>query len=631
MTHEPRPEKSAPRGKALAALTIGALGVVYGDIGTSPLYAIKEAFHEPYGVPLTTANVLGVLSLVFWSLNFIISFKYLMLMMRADNRGEGGVLALLALLRPHRYTTKRRWLLIMFGVFGAAFLYGDGVITPAISVLGAMEGLSVAAPALEKWIVPIALVILVGLFAIQSKGTAGVGAVFGPVTLVWFICISLLGIGGIVREPSVLLALNPWYAVVFFINHGLHGFIILAVIVLVVTGGEALYADMGHFGKRPIRLAWFAVVFPALVLNYFGQGALLLADPSKVTNPFYGLVPPWALWPMIVLATAAAVVASQALISGSFSLTRQAVQLGYIPRMRIVHTSSTEAGQIYIPQVNWFLALACIGLVLGFQSVSNLAATYGVAVTATMTITTILWCVVARERWHWPLWKIAAIGTLLLVVDLSFWTANLVKIPRGGWFPLVVAGSAFVFMTTWKRGRMVLANIMRERTLPMQMFLDDLAKNPPVRVPGVAVFMTHDTFGASPVLLHHLKHNKVLHERVVLMSVESEEIPTVRGEDRVEWSDLGQGFYQVIAHYGFMETPHMPEIIGRLKADGLELKPMETSYYLGRETLLPGGKEPLAYWRKQLFIIQSRNAQSATAFFDLPANRVVELGTQIQL
>ncbi len=350
-----------------------------------------------------------------------------------------------------------------------------------------------------------------------------------------------------------------------------------------------------------------------------------------MTNPFSGLVPSWALWPMIVVATAAAVVASPALISGSFSLTRQAVQLGYMPRMRIVHTSSTEPGQIYIPQVNWLLALMAIGLVLGFQSASNLAATYGVAVTATMTITTILWSVVARERWHWPLWRIAAIGTLLLVVDLSFWTANLIKVPRGGWFPLLVAGSAFVFMTTWKRGRTLLSGIMRKRTLPMQMFLDDLAKNPPARVPGVAVFMTHDTFGASPVLLHHLKHNKVLHERVVLMSVETEDIPTVEPADRVEWSDLGQGFYQVIAHYGFMETPSVPEIIRRLKADGLKLKPMETSYYLGRETLLPGGKEPLAYWRKQLFIIQSRNAQSATAFFDLPANRVVELGTQIQL
>lgn len=630
MTHGSTPEETAPKGKALAALSLGALGVVYGDIGTSPLYAIKEAFHEPYGVPLTTANVLGILSLVFWSLNFIISFKYLLLMMRADNRGEGGVLALLALLRPHRYATKRRWLLIMAGVFGAAFLYGDGVITPAISVLGAMEGLSVAAPALETWVVPVALVILIGLFAFQSRGTAGVGAVFGPITLVWFICISLLGIGGIVREPAVLLALNPWHAVVFFLNHGLHGFLILAVVVLVVTGGEALYADMGHFGKRPIRLAWFVAVFPALVLNYFGQGALLLADPSKVTNPFYALVPSWALWPMIVVATAAAVVASQALISGSFSLTRQAVQLGYIPRMRIVHTSSTEEGQIYIPQVNWFLALACIGLVLGFRSASNLAMTYGVAVTATMTITTILWCVVALERWRWPRWRVAAIGTLLLIVDLSFWSANLDKIPHGGWFPLLVAGSAFVFMTTWKRGRVVLSGIMRKRTLPIQMFLDDIAKNPPARVAGAAVFMTPDPFGASPVLLHHLKHNKMLHERVVLMSVESEEIPTVKNEDRVEWSDLGQGFYQVIAHYGFMETPNVPDIVDRLKVEGIELKPMETSYYLGRETLLPGGKEPLAYWRKRLFIIQSRNAQPATAFFGLPANRVVELGAQIQ-
>ncbi len=624
---------SGPRGKALAALSLGAIGVVYGDIGTSPLYAMKEAFspESHYSVALTRDNVLGVLSLIFWSLNFIISAKYLALMMRADNRGEGGVFALLALLRPNRITTKRRWLLIMAGVFGACFLYGDGVITPAISVLGAMEGLSVATPVLEPWVVPLSLVILVGLFAFQRRGTAGVGAVFGPLTLIWFICLAILGVRGIIGEPGVLAAVNPWYGLNFFLSHGLHGLVILAVVVLVVTGGEALYADMGHFGTRPIRLAWFTVVLPALLLNYFGQGALLLANPDVARNPFYSLVPEQFLYPMIVVATMAAVVASQALISGAFSLTRQAVQLGFVPRVKIVHTSHTEMGQIYIPVVNWLLAAATLGLVVGFRSSTGLASTYGVAVTATMMITTILWMVVARERWNWAIWKVAALGVVLLVVDLAFWGANLVKIPTGGWFPLAAAGLVFGFMTTWKRGRQVLSGIMRQRTLPIQMFLDDIAKHEPTRVPGTAVFMTPDPFGASPVLLHHLKHNRVLHQRVILMSVEAEEIPVVDEADRVEWSDLGHGFYQVIARYGFMETPDVPAILAGLRSQGLETKPMETSYFLGRETLLPNGKSRFAYWRKRLFIVTARNASTATAYFGLPPNRVVELGAQIQL
>jgi len=625
------PSDADPRGKAMAALALGAIGVVYGDIGTSPLYAMKECFSGPYGVELTRANVLGILSLIFWALNFIISFKYLMLMMRADNRGEGGVLALLALLRPNRITTKRRWALIMLGVFGASFLYGDGVITPAISVLGAMEGLTVAAPALEHWVVPITLVILFGLFAFQRRGTAGVGAVFGPVTLIWFLCITVLGVSGIIREPDVLLAVNPWHAVDFFIRNGFIGFLVLAAVVLVVTGGEALYADMGHFGRRPIRLAWFGVVLPALVINYFGQGALLLHDPSAVRNPFYSLVPTWALYPMIGVATAAAVVASQALISGAFSLTRQAMQLGYSPRLQLVHTSATEEGQIYMPEVNWLVAFACFGLVIGFRSSSNLAVTYGVAVTGTMMITTILWCVVALERWRWPLLGVLGLGGLLLVVDIAFWSANLDKIPDGGWVPLLIAALVFTVMTTWKRGRVLLSGIMKAKTLPIQLLLDDLAKHPPARVPGVAVFMSPDPYGASPVLLHHLKHNRVLHKRVVLMSVQSEEIPQVAPADRLEWSDLGQGFYQVIVRYGFMETPDVPTVLALLKDQGLEAKPMETSYYLGRETLLPGGKTRFAYWRKRLFIVMARNAQSATAFFGLPPNRVVELGAQIQL
>jgi len=627
MTHERKP----PSGKALAALAIGAIGVVYGDIGTSPLYAMKEAFAGPLAVPLTKDNVLGLLSLIFWSLNILITYKYLSLMMQADNRGEGGVLALLALLKPGRITTRRRWLLIGVGLFGSALLYGDGVITPAISVLGAVEGLSIATPALAHWVVPLSLMILFALFWVQKWGTAGVGAIFGPFTLVWFTCIAVLGVGGIMREPSVLLAVNPYHAVAFLGRHGFPGIFILAVVVLVVTGGEALYADMGHFGKRPIRLVWFCVVLPALVLNYFGQGGLLISKPEAIRNPFYELVPSWALYPMIVIATGAAVVASQALISGSFSLTRQAQQLGYTPRVTIVHTSHTEAGQIYIPEVNWLIGFACFGLVLGFKSASNLAGMYGVAITGTMTVTTILFSAVARERWHWSWAKVALVAIPILAVDASFAFANLIKIPDGGWFPLVVAGLVFTVMTTWKRGRSILSGIKRQSTLPMELFLHDIKERKPQRVPGVAVFMTPDPGGAPSVLLHHLKHNKVLHERVVMFSVMSEEIPTVPPEERWEFEELGEGFFQVVARYGFMETPDVPAILEQLKEAGFVVKPMETTYYLGRETLLRSGTSKFALWRKVLFIVMSRNAQSATAFFGIPPNRVVELGAQVRL
>jgi len=627
MTHDRKP----PTGKALVALAIGAVGVVYGDIGTSPLYAMKEAFAGPLAVPLTKDNVLGVLSLIFWSLNFLITYKYLSLMMRADNRGEGGVLALLALLRPARATTRRRLLLIAVGLFGSALMYGDGVITPAISVLGAVEGLSIATPALAHWVVPLSLLILFALFWVQKWGTAGVGAIFGPFTLVWFTCIAVLGVGGILREPSVILAVNPYHAVAFFGRHGGPGIFILAVVVLVVTGGEALYADMGHFGKRPIRLVWFFVVLPALVLNYFGQGGLLISNPEAIRNPFYELVPSWALYPMIVVATGAAVVASQALISGSFSLTRQAQQLGYTPRVTIIHTSHTEAGQIYIPEVNWLIGFACFGLVLGFKSASNLAGMYGVAITGTMTVTTILFSAVARERWHWSWVKVALVAVPILAVDLSFAFANLIKIPDGGWFPLLVAALVFAVMTTWKRGRSILSGIKRQSTLPMELFLHDIKERKPQRVPGVAVFMTPDPGGAPSVLLHHLKHNKVLHERVVMFSVMSEEIPTVPSEERWEFEELGEGFFQVVARYGFMETPDVPAILEQLKEVGFVVKPMETTYYLGRETLLRSGTSKFALWRKVLFIVMSRNAQSATAFFGIPPNRVVELGAQVRL
>jgi KUP system potassium uptake protein len=638
----PGGQAGPPTGKRLAALSFAALGVVYGDIGTSPLYALKECFAPHRGMAVTPENIYGVLSLIFWALAFLIAFKYLVVMLRADNRGEGGILALLALVKPNEVTSRGKWLLVSAGLFGSALLYGDGIITPAISVLGAVEGLAVAAPRLEPLVMWIALAIIIALFLVQRRGTAGVGAIFGPVTLVWFTCIGLLGVTGILREPGVLAALNPWHAVEFFGRHGLAGITILAAVVLVVTGGEALYADMGHFGKRPIRLAWFGLVMPALVLNYFGQGALLISDPSLVNNPFYNLVPAWGLYPMIGLATMAAITASQALISGSFSLTQQALQLGYTPRVTIVHTSHREKGQIYIPEVNWALMVACVGLVLTFQSAGNLADTYGVAIMGTMLTTTVLFAAVARERWRWPVGRIALLVVPMLSVEAAFFVANLTKIPTGGWFPLAVAGLVFVVMSTWKRGRRILMAKLRDVALPIEMFVADVANRKPPRVPGTAVFMTSDPAGAPPVLLHHLKHNKVLHERVLLMSVVTEEVPQVPEEERLELRELGEGFWSVVASYGFMQTPNMPKILEALKARGLPLTMMDTSFYLGRETLIAARGRPrtgsaadllsrrMPYWRKKLFVLLTNNARSATAYFGLPPNRVVELGAQIQ-
>ena len=641
--------KQPPRGKALAALALSALGVVYGDIGTSPLYAIKECFAGLHSVPLTPENVIGVLSLIFWSINFVVSFKYVTFVLRADNRGEGGVLALLALVRPLTKPSTARALLISMGLFGSALLYGDGIITPAISVLGAVEGLSVATPALERFVWPIAAVIISALFFFQRHGTARVGRVFGPIMAIWFVSIALLGIRGIMLEPGVLRAINPWHGMEFLFRDGLSGFLILGSVVLVITGAEALYADMGHFGRRPIRLTWFWAVLPCLLLNYFGQSALLLVRPEAAGYPFYAMVPSWGLYPMVGIATAAAVVASQALISGAFSLTRQAVQLGYSPRVTIVHTSQTEMGQIYIPEVNQGLWLGCLALVFGFRSSTNLAAAYGIAVTGTMIMTTLLFHTVARDRWGWPAWRARALTSVLLLVDLGFFAGNLIKIEEGGWFPLAVAALVYTLMTTWSRGRARLSAIVRENTLPMELFLKDVARRKPPRVPGTAVFLTSDPTGAPPVLLHHLKHNKVLHEKVMLLSVVGEEIPTVDEQDRVECRELGEGFYQVIAHYGFMESPDIPSVLKALGRSGgngrpISVKVMDTSFFLGRETLIatrnsagpsPGGGAPhadhrMSIWRKKLFILMTRNARSATAFFGLPPNRVVELGAQIQ-
>ncbi len=638
--------KALPTRRALGALAFSALGVVFGDIGTSPLYALAQCFGGLHGIPPTRENVMGVMSLVFWSINFVVSFKYVTFVLKADNRGEGGVLALLALVRPLTKARGPRALLISFGLFGAALLYGDGVITPAISVLGAVEGISVATPALDRFVWPIAVVILTALFWVQRQGTADLGRVFGPVMVVWFVSIALLGVRGIAMNPTVLAALNPAYALDLFLRDAGLAFLVLGSVVLVLTGGEALYADMGHFGRRPIRIAWFSLVLPCLLLNYFGQSALLLERPAAAVNPFYSLVPGWALYPMVVVSTAAAIVASQALISGAFSLTRQAVQLGYSPRVTIVHTSKTEIGQIYIPEVNTALWVGCLALVVGFRSSTNLAAAYGIAVTGTMIITTLLFHTVARELWHWPLWGARALTGLILAVDTAFFAANVVKIPRGGWFPLVVALGIYLLMTTWNRGRDRLAAIVRESTLPMDLFLADVGRRQPHRVPGTAVFLTSNSSGAPPVLLHHLKHNKVLHEKVMLMSVVTEEIPAVDESDRVDCRELGQGFYEVVAHYGFMETPDVPAALlalGNASENGhpVGVKVMETSFYLGRETLIvtrgPSKDAPvgdglarMSRWRKRLFALMTRNARTATAFFGLPPNRVVELGAQIQ-
>ena len=633
-SHEPA--HAPPRGGALLALSLGALGVVYGDIGTSPLYALKECFHEGAGIAPSPENVLGILSLVFWAMTLVVTFKYLTFVMRADNRGEGGIVALMALVGQFDLSGKGRRALLVLGLFGAALLYGDGVITPAISVLGAVEGLKVAAPGLGHAVVPISVAILVGLFALQRQGTARVGAIFGPIMLAWFLCIAALGVRGILLDPSVLRAASPTYAAAFLARSGWHGFLVLGGVVLVITGGEALYADMGHFGRRPIRAAWLTVAMPALMLNYLGQGALLLHQPEAIANPFYMLAPDWALYPMIGIATLAAIVASQALISGAFSLTRQAVQLGYSPRVTIRHTSRSEIGQIYVPEVNLVLAVATVALVLGFRSSGALAAAYGIAVTGTMSITTLLFHRVMRDRWGWSRWRAWPLSAFFLTVDLGFFSANLVKIEEGGWFPIVVAVAVYTLMSTWKKGRAELAVQIAKASLPLDLLIADIEKRRPVRVPGTAVFMTSGQGTAPPVLLHHLKHNKVLHERVVLASIVTEEVPRVSRKERLVVRGLGAGFYQVVGRYGFMQSPDVPALLrslpeGAIPGPAFEKAKDETTYYLGRETLLPTGPAKLARWRKRLFIVMSRNAQQASAFFGLPPNRVVEMGAQLQL
>ncbi|MXR36058.1 low affinity potassium transporter Kup [Craterilacuibacter sinensis] len=616
--------------KAMAGITLAALGVVYGDIGTSPLYTLKECFSGHYGLLPTHDNVLGVLSLVFWELILVVSIKYLAFVLRADNRGEGGILTLMALSKRKVRGTPG-WLLMILGIMGAGFFYGEVIITPAMSVLSAVEGLEVITPTFTPYILPISLSVLSGLFLIQKHGTARVGTLFGPVMGIWFLTLATLGVGGIMDNPEVLGALNPVWGVRFMLDNGMIAFLTLGSVVLAITGTEALYADMGHFGKSPIRRAWFALVLPALVLNYFGQGALILAEPAAVKNPFFNLAPDWALYPLVGLATFATVIASQAVISGVFSLTRQAVQLGYIPRLSILHTSEKEIGQIYIPMINWALLAAVIIVVVAFGSSSNLAAAYGIAVTGTMVITTLLAATVARRNWRWPLWAVAPATALFLFIDVPLFSANIHKITAGGWLPLVIGAVMFILMTTWKRGRSLLAERLDEQAIPLDGFIENMEAYPPTRVAGTAVFMTSSSHGVPHAMLHNLKHNKVLHERVVLLTIRTKDEPYVEPEERLTITRLSDSFWQVLADYGYKETPDVNAILAQCEAQGLAFEVMDTSFFLSRETLISTDRPGMARWREKLFVGMSRNALKATDFFQIPTNRVVELGAQVEL
>ena len=623
-------EETKPAG--LFALALGALGVVYGDIGTSPLYAIRECFHGLHAIALNETNIFGVLSLVFWSLTVVVTFKYVGFILRADNRGEGGIFALLALLlRTKENMSARSYgVAVLAAVFGAALLYGDGLITPAISVLSAIEGLKVATEASEPFIIPLTCGILFLLFYVQRKGTRQIGRYFGPVMIIWFLTIASFGIKAVLSDPRVITALNPLYAIDFFFSNRLHGLVVLGSVVLCITGGEALYADMGHFSPRAIRLSWLALAFPALVLNYFGQGALLLSHPETAFNPFYGLVPRMLLYPAVTLATVAAIIASQAMISGVFSLTQQAIQLGYLPRLRVVHTSAYQRGQIYLPEINWAMMLGCIGLVLAFRESSRLAGAYGIAVTATMGITSIIYYLVITRLWKWSFWKAGFLMGLFILFDASYLGANLLKIVDGGWFTLGVAILLTISMVTWKDGRKALGELMTPR-LSMDLFLKDVAQSKPYRISGTAIFMSVNPKGVSGALLHHYKHHKVLYEKVILLSILAHDLPRIDKKDRLVLEDLGQGFYRITAYYGFMETPRVPELLALAGRMGLQTDPASTTFFLGRESLFTTGKSKMAQWRKVLFSMLSRNAMNPTNYFDIPPDRVIEIGTQVRL
>jgi KUP system potassium uptake protein len=616
-----------------ASLTVAALGIVFGDIGTSPLYAVKETFSPGHGIPLTPANILGGISTIFWALMIVVSLKYVLLIMRADNKGEGGIMALIAL-AASAVKDQPQWRLplMLIGIFGASLFYGDAVLTPAISVLSAVEGLHIGTDIFDPYVVPIAVVVLVLLFAFQARGTATVGRLFGPITMLWFLVLGAAGIYGIVREPAILAALNPQHALSFVTGHGTASFVVLGAVVLAVTGAEALYADMGHFGKGAVRVAWFSLVAPALALNYFGQGALLMARPEAVQNPFYLLFPGWALYPMIALSTVATVIASQAVISGAYSLTRQAVQLGFLPRMNVVHTSAREMGQIYIPSVNWLLCAVVVAAVIGFGSSSRLAGAYGVAVTATMMVDTLLTFFVIRYRWHYPMLLCVLATGFFFVIDVAFFSATLLKVADGGWFPLAIGACLFVAMTTWRRGREILFARLRASSVPLEPFLKSLFVEPPQRVPGTAVFMTATPDVTPHALLHNLNHNKVLHERVVFLTVDIRDEPFVSKKERTVCQRLGDGCWRVRISYGFLDRPDVTRALELCAGAGLDINMMETSFFLSREKIVPvvGGRA-MAFWRDRMFAAMARNAGSIVDFFNIPTNRVIELGTRVEI
>ncbi|OHC62017.1 MAG: potassium transporter Kup [Rhodocyclales bacterium GWA2_65_20] len=628
-------EHAREGGKSgLTTSAMAAMGVVFGDIGTSPLYTIKEVFGGHHPVPITPENVLGILSLVFWALTITVSLKYVLFITKADNKGEGGIMALTALaLRTANAQPRVLWLLSVLGIFGAALFYGDAVITPAMSVMAAVEGLEVATPLLKPYVVPITIGILIGLFLFQRHGTAAVGALFGPIMMFWFATLGALGLWNVLKHPGVIAAINPWYAIDFFYQHQGFGFLALGAVVLAITGGEALYADMGHFGRRPIKWAWLGYVFPLLYLNYLGQGALILDDPAAIKNPFFLMVPDeMLLIPMVCLATAATVIASQAVISGAFSLTSQAMQLGYCPRIQIMFTSEREKGQIYVPNINWLLLLAVIILVLGFRSSSNLASAYGIAVTLTMMIDTVLAFVVVRALWKWS-WAYAGLFLVFfVVVDFAFFSANVIKVFDGGWFPLVLGLSVFTLLSTWKRGRALLYEKLKQDSMPLDAFLASLASGGPHRVEGTGIFMTPDPDGVPRAMLHNLYHNKVLHERVVLLNVVMEDVPHIPESERVRVDTLTEGFYRVRVRYGFKDDPDIPYALALCAGQSLKFEMMQTSFFLGRETIVPQARvSGMMHWRQVLFTWMFRNAETATAFFKIPTNRVVELGTQVEL
>jgi KUP system potassium uptake protein len=616
----------------LARLSLAALGVVFGDISTSPIYAIRECFHGEYGIEVSHANVMGILSLMFWALIMIVGLKYLIFVFRADNHGEGGVIALTALIRGPNGSGNRRGLgIVALGLFAACLLYGDGMITPAISVLSAVEGIGIVTPVFDPYVIPITIAILIGLFLIQRHGTARVGGLFGPVILIWLCFLAVTGAVQVARTPQVLGAIFPWHAVRFLILNKLHGFVVLGAVFLVVTGTEALYADMGHFGTRPIRLTWFVIVLPALVLNYFGQGALLLGIPEAVHHPFYAMVPSWAMIPTVLLTTLATIIASQAVISGAFSMTRQAIQLGYLPRLDIRHTSAIQIGQIYVPPVNWMLMVCTVALVAGFQSSSKLAAAYGVAVTSTMIITTVLFFVVARKRWHWPLMWTASLAGLFLLVDVPFFAANLSKILHGAWFPLVIGTAFFTLMLTWAKGRRTLADNLRKIMPPIHQFIVDLSSHPPNKIEGDAVFLAGSRSAVPVALAKNVKHNHVVHSRTILLHFRAEDLPRIPSLEKIQTEKLGGGFYRIVVHYGFMEDPSLANVFSLARGQGLDMNPETTSFYIGRGNLVIAEPSSMAHWRASLFMFMSRNSADATSFFRLPADRVIEIGVQLEI